>query len=342
MKKLRIGLIGFGRFGQHHADAIATSKYAELVGIAARTDATCRKARRKHGVPVTTDYGDLLDRSDVDAVDIVLPTDLHERVAIDALRAGKHVFLEKPMAVTTRQCDRILAEADKRGLTLCIDFELRASPLWSRVKADIAKGVVGKPLYGAYDLWRFPFRSGADNWRFTPERVGSWLHEEPVHYLDLAAWFFEDLGAPEQMTAHMNGRDGAPVEMSENMTCLLRWPEGEYFRVSQTNSFFGYHQQIRIAGEQGSIVAIWEGLVESEEDARHEYYIVRNGRPRRVPVRAKSSERLDMERNIDAFCLRVLGKPADIADGNDGRRAIAMVQAALRSARSRRPVGLRL
>jgi len=106
---LRIGLIGCGRFGQCHADAITKSKHADLVAVAARTEATCRKARRKFRVPVTTDYRELLSRPDVDAVDIVLPTDLHERVAIDALRAGKHVFLEKPMAVTTQQCDRVLA-----------------------------------------------------------------------------------------------------------------------------------------------------------------------------------------------------------------------------------------
>jgi len=338
---LRIGLIGCGRFGQCHADAITKSKHADLVAVAARTEATCRKARRKFRVPVTTDYRELLSRPDVDAVDIVLPTDLHERVAIDALRAGKHVFLEKPMAVTTQQCDRVLAEARKHDRTLCIDFELRASPLWSRIKADVGKGVVGQPIYGSYDLWRFSFRPGSDNWRFTQERVGSWLHEEPVHYLDLAVWFFESLGSPAQLTTHVVGRAAAPVEMAENMTCLLRWPDGQYFQVSQTNSFFGYHQQIRIAGEEGSIVAIWEGGVESDEDARHDYFIIRKGRRRRVQTPAKSSEHLDLERNIDRFCLRALGREADIATGEDGRRSVALVQAALRSARNGRPVMLR-
>lgn len=120
MRKLRIGLIGFGRFGYCHAEAIAASKYAELAAVASHTEKTCRKAHRRFGVPTTLDYRGLLKRADVDAVDIVLPTDLHARVAVDALRAGKHVFLEKPMALTTRQCDRILAEAERQGLTLSI------------------------------------------------------------------------------------------------------------------------------------------------------------------------------------------------------------------------------
>jgi myo-inositol 2-dehydrogenase/D-chiro-inositol 1-dehydrogenase len=341
MSKLRIALIGFGRFGQCHAQAIATSRCAQLVGVAARTEESCRKARDQFGVPTTSDYRELVTRDDVHAVDIVLPADLHEPVALAALRAGKHVLLEKPMALTTRQCDRILAEASKRGLTLCIDFELRASPLWSRIKRDIEKGVVGQPLYGSYDLWRFPFRQGSESWRYMPARVGSWVHEEPVHYLDLAVWLFETLGAPAQLTSHIVGRGRAPVEMSDNMTFLLRWPQGQYFHVTQTNSFFGYQQQVRVAGEDGSIVAIWEGAVEGVEEPRQDYFIVTDGTPRRVKVAEKSNEPLDLKRNIEAFCQRVSGCRGDIATGEEGRRAVALVETALRSARTGRPVRLR-
>ena len=334
MSRVRIALFGFGRFGQEHAEAIASSSRAELVGIAARTEKTCRKATRSFGVPATTDYRQLTAREDVDAVDIVLPTDLHESTAIEALRSGKHVLVEKPMALTVSQCDRILAEASSRSLTLCVNLELRASNLWGRVKRDIDKGVVGEPLHGAFDLWRFPFRRGSEEWRYTQERVGSWTHEEPVHYLDAALWFFDALGSPDQITCHAIGRNGASVELSDNTTQLLRWPGGQFFQISGSNSLFGYHQQLRIVGEEGSIAVAWDGSDESAEEGRQDYFVVRNGRRRRVPIRTRSTEPLDLKRNIDAFCARVLGRQADIATGEDGRRSIALVEAALLSARS--------
>ena len=342
MSKVRIALIGFGRFGQEHAKAIASSSHAELVGVAARTEATCREATLMFGVPATTEYRRLTAREDVDAVDIVLPTDLHEDAVVEALRSGKHVLVEKPMAITVSQCDRILVEASSGNLTLCVNFELRSSMLWGRVKRDIEKGVVGEPLHGSFDLWRFPFRRGSEAWRYTQERVGSWTHEEPIHYLDAALWFFESLGSPDQITSHAIGRDGASVELSDNTTQLLRWPGGQFFQISGSNSLFGYHQQLRIVGEEGSIAVVWEGSDESAEEGRQDYFIVNNGRHHRVPIRARSTEPLDLQRNIDAFCARVSGRDADIATGEDGRRSIALVEAALLSARSGTPAKLSL
>ena len=342
MARIRIGLIGYGRFGRHHAAAIAGSRHAELVGVAAQSEATCRKARRELGVETTSNYKQLLQREDVDAVDIAVPTHLHEQFAVDALRSRKHVFLEKPMASTVQGCDRILAAAADDERVLCINFELRASPLWGRIKKDVDSGKIGAPLYGSYDLWRFPFRRGRGDWRFDQARVGSWLHEEPVHYLDLASWFFADLGVPQRMTAHLIGRDGAPVELSENMTCLLRWPDGQFFQVTQTNSFSGYHQIIKIAGEDGAIVASWEGTFESDDASSYSYALVKKGgREYKGRISARSSERLDLERNVDMFCLRTMGRTSEIATGEDGRRAVALVESALASARAGRTLEIR-
>jgi predicted dehydrogenase len=96
-----------------------------------------------------------------------------------------------------------------------------------------------------------------------------------------------------------------------------------------------------VAGEDGSILAIWEGAVEGVEEPRQDYFIVTDGTPRRVKVAEKSNEPLDLKRNIEAFCQRVSGCRGDIATGEEGRRAVALVETALRSARTGRPVRLR-
>src|SRR6516164_8526659 len=85
-KKIRFGLIGFGAWGRHHARALGECPETELVAISAQSAATQTEARRLHpGVEVFSDYRELLARPDIEAVDIVLPTDLHFPVASDAL-----------------------------------------------------------------------------------------------------------------------------------------------------------------------------------------------------------------------------------------------------------------
>src|SRR4051812_11400598 len=141
MNKLRLGLIGYGAWGSHHARAIAEAGNTELIAIAARSAETQAAAREKHpGGHVCGDWRELLARPDIDAVDVVLPTDLHYEVARGVLEAGKHLLLEKPMAPSIAQCDELIALAQARRLRLAIGHELRLSSLWGKVKELIAAG----------------------------------------------------------------------------------------------------------------------------------------------------------------------------------------------------------
>jgi len=102
---MRFGLIGYGAWGRHHAEAIGKADDAELIAIACKTEKTSELAKQEHpGVSVYRDYRDLLKRSDIDAVDIVIPTYLHSEVGIAALEASKHVLLEKPIAGSIEEC----------------------------------------------------------------------------------------------------------------------------------------------------------------------------------------------------------------------------------------------
>src|SRR5262245_66474806 len=101
---LRFGLIGFGAWGRFHAGAIRKTTGAELKAIAARSDAS--RAAAKDTFPkaqVYADYRELLARSDIDVVDIVVPSYLHHEIASATLASGKHLLLEKPMALSLRE-----------------------------------------------------------------------------------------------------------------------------------------------------------------------------------------------------------------------------------------------
>ena len=123
---------------------------ATLTAIACRTEDTAAAARRDFpDVPVHLDYRELLARGDVDAVDVVVPNDLHAEVGVAALEAGKDVLLEKPMAPTPEECDRLIAAAARTGRVLTIGHELRLSHQWGGIKAMIDAGDIGEPSHAA-------------------------------------------------------------------------------------------------------------------------------------------------------------------------------------------------
>src|SRR5437763_8541140 len=148
MQPVRFGLIGYGAWGRHHARAIASVPGCELAAVAAHSEASCAAARADHpAARVHADYRELLAREDLDVVDVVLPSDLHYPVAKDVLLAGRHLLLEKPMALTLAHCDELIALAAERGRVLAVGHELRLSSLWGTVKELLDAGAIGTPLY---------------------------------------------------------------------------------------------------------------------------------------------------------------------------------------------------
>ena len=115
MDRLRIGVIGLGWFGEIHCETIAGIPNLELAALCTRRPDRLAEQAAKFGVKKTyTDYRDMLADKDIDAVSIVTMWDQHTEPAIAALQAGKHVFLEKPMASTVADCNKIIAAAKKR------------------------------------------------------------------------------------------------------------------------------------------------------------------------------------------------------------------------------------
>ena len=131
-------------------------------------DASARQAARDlPGVPVHRTLDALLARSGVDLVDIVGPNHLHADMAIKALEAGKHVLLEKPMATTLADGERLVAAAERSGRHCGIVLQLRVSRQWARVRELIAEGALGRMRFANLTLFRRPFGGGAGDWRRT-------------------------------------------------------------------------------------------------------------------------------------------------------------------------------
>ena len=112
---VRFGLIGFGAWGQHHANSIDKTKGAELVAISARSDSSVSAAKQAYpDAEVYNDYREMLQRENLDCIDVVVPSHLHHEMGSAVLQAGKHLLMEKPMGVTLDQCDDLLQLAKEK------------------------------------------------------------------------------------------------------------------------------------------------------------------------------------------------------------------------------------
>ncbi|MCC7518447.1 MAG: Gfo/Idh/MocA family oxidoreductase [Verrucomicrobiae bacterium] len=184
-----VGVIGGGgAIGLEHLASFQQSPYAKVLALAETSEARGQEACRRFGVPdCHKDYRALLRRKDLQVVSIALPNCLHAKVAVEALEAGKHVMLEKPMATCTRDAARIVAAAKRARRVLMVGQNMRFTPDAQRLKVLIEKGRLGE-IYHARAWWYR--RSGIP-------RIGSWFtrkkfagggvcYDLGVHLLDLA------------------------------------------------------------------------------------------------------------------------------------------------------------
>jgi myo-inositol 2-dehydrogenase/D-chiro-inositol 1-dehydrogenase len=331
----RFGLIGYGLFGAHHARAIEKAADAQLVAIAVASAPSQQAAAATH--PSATIYGDyrnVLSRPDIDVVSVVVPNRLHAEVAMAALDSGKHVLLEKPMALTVDDCDRLIAAADANHRILAIGHELRLSSLWGGVKQLIDAGAIGTPQHALVELSRFPYRQGSGGWRYNIDHVGSWILEEPIHFFDLASWYLSQHGDPTSVYARANARDRARPELNDNFSAIVNYADGAYSVVSQTLAAFGHHQTAKIAGTLGTIWAWW-----SAADARADKptFGLRYGIANEVTemtFEKPTGELLELADEIAAVARCVREGSAPPCSGSEGRRATALCLAAERSVRT--------
>jgi predicted dehydrogenase len=149
---VNIGVIGYGYWGPNLVRNFAELQHGRVVAVADLDAGRLALAQRRHGVRITPDLSALLADSDVDAVAIATPVRTHYELALAALRAGKHVWVEKPMTETLEQARRLVDEAEQRGLVLLVDHTFIYTGAVGKMADLIAEGELGRVLY--YDSVR--------------------------------------------------------------------------------------------------------------------------------------------------------------------------------------------
>lgn len=146
MSKVGVGLLGSQFISSIHYEALRSAPDAEVLAVASPTEAHVRAFAEKRGIPHHfTDYRRLLAMPEIDLVVLGIPNDLHCEVVLAAAAAGKHVVLEKPMALTLDECDRMIAACRKANVKLMYAEELCFAPKYVRLKGLLDSGALGRP-----------------------------------------------------------------------------------------------------------------------------------------------------------------------------------------------------
>ncbi len=331
MTELRFGLIGCGDIGQLRAAALAGTPGCRLTAATDLDVARARDLATRHGAQTDPDWRTLLQRTDVDAVIVSTPPALHAELCVTALRAGKHVLCEKPLARSAAECREMVAAAHEADRCLATGFNYRFYPSFARAKVLLDSGIIGHldhiRSYGGYSA-----ASAAQAWVHDGATVGGGaLRDIGIHLIDLTRDFLGDVA---EVSGVATGGVWNFPGCEDNGFVLLRNAAGRVATLHASwTEWRRYQFRIELYGTRGCIRAtcfpMITQLVWAEETG---------GRTRRrtqlFPLTALG-EKLRSYRwvvtrsfveEFAAFAAAVRGEPSRIATGEDGLRAVEIAE----------------
>lgn len=323
--------------GGTHARAYATRDDVEIVAIYAQSDARAGELAAELGTEATTDLNRVLDDASIEAVDICLPTPAHRVTTEAALAAGKHVLLEKPLALTLEDAVAIVDAADESDRIVMIAHVLRFWPEYVALKAVIDSGELGRPVAGV-TARRQPFPAWSKLFG-SADRTGGAIYDMLVHDFDALNWV---LGTPTNVTAHglWNPRSGgydygqAVVGYAE----ATGMAEGGMMHPES----YPFTSRFEVLCEQGAVEYHFQAGGRSFEvgEPTNTLTIYRNeGDPEVIEVEQTDAYVNETGYFID--CIRQ-GVPADRATPRDALLACRVGLAAKESVEFQRTVGIDL
>jgi myo-inositol 2-dehydrogenase/D-chiro-inositol 1-dehydrogenase len=187
LETVRVGLIGAGRIAQVHAAAYKRIARGEIVAVTDPILPAAERMSREHGYELSPTFGDILADDSIDAVLLATPNFLHAEQAVQALEAGKHVFCQKPIALTLADADKVVAAAGASDRILQFGFMLRFTPPIPQLHDRLAAGELGSLIAAQAAVFGW---EPSNDWFYEPKNGGGVILDTLVHFGDLVLWLF--------------------------------------------------------------------------------------------------------------------------------------------------------
>jgi len=250
--KLRFGIIGGGVIGPTHAQAIGRLPDAELVAVADVVPEKARELAEKFSVTPYQDSSEMLAKEHLDIVNVCTPSGLHGEYAIQAMRAGCHVMVEKPMEITLAKIDEMLRVQQETGRKLAVISQHRFDPAAQQVHNLLEEQAFGKLVLGNASVpwWRAQKYYDSGAWRGTWQLDGGGvLMNQSIHSIDLLQWLMGRVKSIYAYTDTLIHR----METEDVAVAVLRFVNGALGTiVATTDAYPGVGTRIEIYGDRGS------------------------------------------------------------------------------------------
>jgi UDP-N-acetyl-2-amino-2-deoxyglucuronate dehydrogenase len=313
--------------------------------VASRSTDNARAfVQNRPGVVTASNIDELVARTDVDIVCITTPASAHLDPALIAIRAGKHLVIEKPLEVTTERIDLILNAADAAGVKVGAVFQGRFGEGAQAVRAAIEAGRLGRlVLASAHVKWHrtAEYYTGSRG-RLAVDGGGA-LFVQAIHGIDLLQWY---AGMPSEVFCRTTRRVHTSIESEDTATAVLKFPGGALGVIEATTAAWpGWQRRIELCGEAGSI------CLEDDQVTRWDF---RDSQPNDAALQVRAGAAtlgsgasapnaigfVGHQRQLQDFVDALNEGRAPLVDGHEGRKAVALVRALYASAETGRPVNL--
>ena len=358
-ERIKIGVIGAGGMAAYHISGFRKAG-AEVVAVADSNPAAAASCAERHGIARTyASAEEMLARETLDAVSVITPNRFHAPLSIAALKAGKHVFCEKPPALNARETAAMARAAERAGRRLLFDFCNRARPESAAIMREISSGRLGK-VNSAQAMWiRRAGIPGFGGWFTTKALSGGGPVIDLLHGIDLAMWFmgypepeyvlartFDDFirdrrfrgpwGIPErddgvcdvEAAAHgfVTFADGACLSLRNSWAEMVK-------REELSVTLQGTREGVTLRRRFGR-----DGHDETAEDICEVYRMTAKGGRRDGPLTDRRDETMGRVRCAENFVRVLQGREEPLSDPSEAVKLMKVVDAIYRSAKAGRPV----
>ncbi|HEV8254155.1 MAG TPA: Gfo/Idh/MocA family oxidoreductase [Vicinamibacteria bacterium] len=335
---LGFAIVGTGNVSRYHAEGIAQAPGARLVAVCRADPARAAEAAKQFGVPCEVSYDALLARADVDAVCLCTPSGQHAAQTVAAAKAGKHVLVEKPMALSLADADAMIAACRTAGVALGVTFQRRTEPSYRALRDAAAAGELGRLVLGTTAVPYFRddryYQSAA--WRGTwAQDGGGALMNQGIHLVDLLVWLMGDV---EQVSARSDTLLHS-VEVEDAIAVALRFASGALGTIVATTAAApGFPHRLEIYGTLGSVQLEGDAVVRWEGGGARPAEAAAGSVAAGAGASATGISAAGHVRIVGDFAGAIREGRPPMVPGEEGRRSLAVVLAAYESARTGRPV----
>lgn len=258
-KRYNVGIVGYGWVSTAHIPAINATQQAQVTAVMSSRKLDAAELSARHGCPlkVYNDLDAMLKDPDIHAVSICSYPNDHAKHAVAAAKHGKHLIIEKPLALNWDDCKKIGDAVQKAKVKTCVCFECRFSSQFRTIKAIIDKGLLGKIHYGEVDYyhgigpWYGQFR-----WNTKREAGGSSLLSAGCHALDaLLLCMGEDVETASSYATHSANKDFARYEYPTTSVTIVKFKDGRVGKVASCiDCLQPYYFHVHLVGSDGSLL----------------------------------------------------------------------------------------